>query len=395
MTIFKKIIFNLVFVGLTLLPQASYSFTFTSLFSSSEEIYEITDETLAYQHILKQISDLFNSQLQKQLCKVSNNLQFWEITLGLKKQDILNILTDNCKFEIDQSLIDSVKHKKKYFLLIDKSERYPFNSWTDFTNQTFLISKSGTIQSDLLYKMITHEIAISLDSKLGTNSYGFSSSDWQKILSNKEFKMSSAWDEIPTEQNTNSDNLLYIKSKKLIDWSTYRPIQFAFASLRAFNVEKLATKKEALITNDTSTCAEDFLSMFHYFENLKIKSDVESFENGLHIMADIKSNQMLSKTKNEIDKILKIILNEDLLFPADSMSSFCIFMTTPQFSNVNLMTTGFGPRPRFGGGAHEINDLSGVTHNNIHAGANQLVFLTSDMKKINNNPTIELFRYKK
>jgi hypothetical protein len=330
-----------------------------------------------FQLIEEAIDEIFlNRSLRPTMCVLFRNYESISITLGITIRKSIEIF-QSCQAEFNYPVVGVLAKifTRKYFLIEDEDNLLPFDSWTNYNNETFLVINKQTSKDDLR-KLLLHEIAISMDAKTNMLLSGFFFQEGQHSshIDHSVVVM------IPGPNGMTKEER---ELKQALDFSANASISMTFATLRAFAIEYIADHgtKAWDQANTHDQCTQRFIEIYKQISqiNLVQLKDDKSMQ-GL-LASYLEKNISLSE-----NQILPIILDANLKIPrptsdqswwasifsrqssADVGMTFCQYMAYPRLSSKSVHSFySLGPRPRIGGGWSSANMMKNSGDNGLKA----------------------------
>ena len=292
---------------------------------------EVIPGSEAHKLIEKAISEIYRSPLKETMCELYSTPLFFSHALGVSFS-LARDLISTCKNTTQPSNSPPKAFAKKYYLSLDSDANLPIQSWTTGNNRT-IIYADNKLDFLGLKNILLHEIAIAHDAKMNmmytTFEAYFRSQPFYYVFFT------------PANLDEKNEHL-----QKAFNASTYHPLAFTFATMRAFNVEALANGHEQDTALSHDKCVATFLELLPmHLKNIdSLKADDNTFAGRLaSVVSSSNEPQNLTQTLDDL-------LNADFKVPTSKGETFCQFMATPALTGKSHMSFfGSGPRPRIGG----------------------------------------------
>ncbi|MNK07466.1 hypothetical protein D3C87_253800 [compost metagenome] len=283
--------------------------------------------------------EIFNSPLQKTLCSVFVNPLSATYSLGISPEAAVDIYK-RCPHSKDDSSVAKFLRKQFY---ISFQPQAGLESWTDHGNRTFIFADKS-LNRERLKSILVHELAIAMDAKMNMNFSTYALYSATSTTRSSGGFASTTFDMNAEEQ---------VGLRAAFNFSSWRPIAMAFATLRAFNFEMLLHGND-FPTDNHATCVREFKSLLRVTKNLPEVSNSQGPESVFEQLAEAASKHQTPKSAAHEAQVIDFLLDPNLRI-ADHQKNkmtFCQFMTRPLLTgSLTFSNLGNGPRPRLTGGS--------------------------------------------
>lgn len=326
-----------------------------------------------FQLIEEAIDSIFlNEPLRPTMCSLFGNEDSISITFGISIKKSIEIYQScQAEFNYPEARALAKIFTRKYFLIEDSNNLLPFESWTNYKNETFLVINQQTSKNDL-QRLLLHEIAISMDAKTNILLSGFFMQEGQHSSQNGN----SILVMMPSSEEMTKQEM---DLKQALEYSTNANVSMTFATMRALAIESVADYgiSDWYRANTHEQCVRRFNEI--YSKVLQINSILLKDDKSMQglLASYLEKNIHISD-----DQIIHLILDADLkvprpevkrswwgsLFsnPSNTNMTFCQYMAYPKLSSKSVYSFySFGPRPRIGGGWSAANMLKNPDNNGI------------------------------
>lgn len=308
-----------------------------SLFGDGD-LYKITPDSQIQRLMDHSFTKIFLSEAAPQLCQVFQSPAMLSHSMGVTLNTAEQIYK-RCPTYVPTILNKPKIYKKQYYVSLNSPQKPFLQSWTTTDNKTILFI-DHTTTLDELEKILAHELAIALDGKMSmllTTYFIFenlhSEIDGEKKIITLPNKLS------PEEEKLDEAFLI----------SRFKPIALAFATLRAFNFEKIKDDFKGYKLMEHQLCASSVKALTSFFVNHKddFKGDGSIAQK---LVEAITGGDKLA-SQNLLDAFRKILNPDFKIISEDREMTFCQYMSHPMLvSKSALATYANGPRPRVTGG---------------------------------------------
>lgn len=299
--------------------------------------YQVLPGSQTQELIDRAYLQIVRSAISTDFCKMQGTVINLVRDFGLTVDGAKKVVSE-CSVHPDRAEAASKHFPKKYFIVPNDGGEFPFTSWTTAENKTILFVNEG-FTFDTLVNSLTHEFAIALDAKMNmmlTTYYNY---------------------ENRNVTNAGGTRVIYIgdlsehetKVQTAFNKSTYPPIAYTFATLRAFAIEAYAKNREwPNYMGSGKQCEAEFRSLYGLAKDHS--NWLTSEANGIAgMLMSVGATRWIPEDEGAtlselLDPNFKIKTRNGKL-------SFCQYMTTPLLTNRTLYSFfASGPRPRIGGG---------------------------------------------
>lgn len=299
--------------------------------------YQVLPGSQTQELIDRAYLQIAKSGIAKDFCKMQGSVIRLVRDFGLTVDGAKKVVNE-CPVHPDGVEAASKHFPKRYFIVPNEGGEFPFTSWTTAENKTILFVNEG-FMFETLVNSLTHEFAIALDAKMNmmlTTYYNY---------------------ENRNVTNAGGTRVIYIgnlsehedKVRTAFNQSTYPPIAYTFATLRAFAVEAYAKNREWPNYMDSAKqCEIEFRSLYGLAK--EHSSWLTSDANGIAgMLMSVGATHWIPE--DEAATLTDLLSPNFKIKSRNGKVSFCQYMSSPLLTNRTLYSFfASGPRPRIGGG---------------------------------------------
>ncbi|RYZ85154.1 MAG: hypothetical protein EOP04_16560 [Proteobacteria bacterium] len=222
----------------------------------NQDVYPIMPGTLTFDAIETAVGELYQGPLKKNLCQLMPNAPSISVTFGVTVRKAME-LSNQCGHNPNDNTPPAKIFTRKYYIAPDLERRSKIQSWTTTYNHTVLFL-DDEIDMDMLKKLIAHEIAISLDAKMNMMlPYFYLHEGLNSKLVNNTVMVT-----IPSGLSSFDERI-----NNGLGIASYQPAAYAFATMRAMNVEAEVMGLPFRTVMDHNVCADTFKRLFEFFRD--------------------------------------------------------------------------------------------------------------------------------
>ncbi len=290
-----------------------------------------------FEKIEQATQEFYDGPYGTELCKATASTNYGDVeySTGVSPKTA-EIISNKCE---KQKALLPKSFRKKYYVVKDTEKKLPIDSWTNRSNDTFLVIDNETTYVKLK-ELVAHELAFTLDSKF-------------KLSLGRYNNLNPLKDNI-TDKKLKHMDLMFKASQN--DY-----IAYLFGLMRAYQVEDLILAKPARIIIKThEECAKKVVNYFNKYQNVfhnEYFSDVEHPLAATMAGDDFVGQIIFDKNSlADLQQDLNVITDPNPYFEnsENEQVSFCQYMTEPLITAGSIYNIkAIGPRPRVGGGSDD------------------------------------------